>query len=80
MKPSITIDERGVLLHVTDKDGHGVAIPLEPTTVLELAGSLQLAAQKLKTPEGKRTLVHGLVDVFTKLAKGGDDDGSKGTD
>lgn len=80
LKPSITIDERGVLLHVTDKDGHGVAIPLEPTTVLELAGSLQLAAQKLRTPDGKRTLVRGLVDVFAKLAKGGDDDGSNGTD
>jgi hypothetical protein len=73
---SISIDERGVLLHVTDSEGHGIAIKLEPSTVLELAGSLQLAAAKLKTPEGKRTLLRSAVDLFSKLAGG--DDGEKG--
>jgi len=72
VKPAISIDERGVLLHLTDAEGHGYAIPLKPETVLELAGTLQLAADKLKTPEGKRTLVRGALELITKLAGGKD--------
>ncbi len=74
MKPSISIDERGVLLHVTDAEGHGIAIPLEPSTVLELAGALQLAAKELKTPQGKRVVMRAAWDLLTKLATGGGDD------
>jgi len=70
-KPSITIDERGVLLHVTDSEGNGIAIPLEPGTVLELAAGFDRARASLKTPEGRKALWHGLANIVSELAKKG---------
>lgn len=68
MKPSLTIDERGAILHVTTDAGEGVAIPLEPATVLELAAGFERARATLKTPEGRSSLVRGLGRLLLELA------------
>lgn len=44
MKPSVTIDERGVVLHVTNDAGDGVAVPLSGETIREIV----VAAGRLK--------------------------------
>jgi hypothetical protein len=69
VKPSITIDERGVLLHVTDSDGNGVAVPLEPSTVLELSAALDRARTNLRTPKGRGVLLRGLAALAAEIAK-----------
>ena len=70
MKPSVTIDERGVILHVTTDAGEGVAIPLEPATVLELAAGFEAAKARLKTPAGRWQLAKGIASLFGDLGKG----------
>jgi hypothetical protein len=69
MKPSLTIDERGPILHVTTDAGEGVAIPLEPKTVLELAAGLERARAALKTGKGWSMLLRGLGRVLIDLAE-----------
>ena len=69
MKPTVTIDERGVLLHVTDAAGNGYAIPLEPATVIEMAAALSRAKAALKTPEGRSVLVSALGGLLRELTK-----------
>jgi hypothetical protein len=64
VKPSITVDERGVLLHVIGKDGEGVAIPLDPGTIIEMWGALGRA---LKTPNGRTTFLRGLGRILGEL-------------
>jgi hypothetical protein len=74
VKPSITVDERGVLLHITTAEGNGVAIPLDPATALEMWGKLSLA---LKSPDGRSTLLRGLGRLLAELAQGkGKSDGA----
>jgi hypothetical protein len=70
VKPSVTIDARGVLLHVTTQAGESVSIPLEPATVIELAAALERARASLKTPEGRSTLLRGLGRILSDLAAG----------
>lgn len=73
MKPSLTIDERGVLLHVTTEQGEGIAIPLDPK---ELAATTTAALERVLTPEGKRRLLRGLGRLFLELTMPGESDGS----
>lgn len=77
MKPSLTVDERGLILHVTTEDGEGVAVPLNAQTV----GEAVKAAERVLTPEGKRRLVRGfarlLLEVIGDENQGGNDDGKK---
>lgn len=68
MKPSLTIDDRGALLHVTLGDDQTVSIPLEPATVREVSTVLARARDSLKTPEGRSTLVRGLGRILAELA------------
>lgn len=70
MKPSITIDERGVLLHVTTDAGEGVAVKLEPSTVLELMAGLERARGALKTTAGWSTLLRGAGRLLLELSEG----------
>lgn len=69
MKPSVTIDERGVLLHVTTSAGEGIAIPLEPKTVIELAAGLERARGALKTSAGWSALLRGAGKILFDLAE-----------
>lgn len=69
MKPSVTVDERGVILHVTDSDGKGVAVPLSGETLTEIAAKWNQAKATLITPEGKRKFVRGLVELVLELTK-----------
>ena len=71
--PRITIDERGVMLHMTTSAGEGVSVALEPETVFRLLESLQHAASELKTPEGKQLLRGALVSLWHGLTRGKDD-------
>lgn len=51
MKPSISIDERGVLLHMTDQEGKGFAVPLNTESLTELAAQAAAALERVKAPE-----------------------------
>lgn len=64
MKPSLTVDERGVLLHVTTEQGEGIAIPLNPN---ELAAATATMLENVLSPEGKRRLMRGLGKLFLEL-------------
>jgi hypothetical protein len=75
MKPSVTVDERGVILHVTNDAGEGVAVPLNAELVTEATN----AAARLLSPEGKRALARGLGRLFLELLQEPEkkDDGKK---
>lgn len=51
MKPSISVDERGVLLHMTDEAGKGFAIALNTETLTELGAQVAMALERVKAPE-----------------------------
>lgn len=79
-KPSITVDDRGVLLHVLGPDGEGFAVPLDSSTVLEMSAALTRAAAALKTTEGRSTLLRGVGRLLRELAEPKEttnDDGGK---
>lgn len=71
MKPSVTVDERGVLLHVTNGAGEGIAVPINA----ELVGDVTKAAARLLTPEGKSAALRVVGRVLLELLK--EDDGKK---
>lgn len=56
MKPSITIDERGVILHVTNAAGEGVAVALNKETLGELVAQGTIALEALQSPGTRGTL------------------------
>jgi hypothetical protein len=60
LKPSITIDERGVLLHMTDASGEGIAIALNGETLAELVAQGTVALERLKSPEARGPLLWSL--------------------
>ncbi len=68
-KPSITVDERGVILHLTNDAGEGFAVELSPSTIVEMGAQLAKAKAALVTPEGKRTIVKALGSLFQELVK-----------
>lgn len=81
MKPSITVDERGIILHLLNDAGEGVAVPLNASTVADSQAALARAKEKLKTPEGKSQVAKALGSLFWQLvgeSKG--EDGSAKTD
>jgi len=65
MKPTLTLDERGLILHVTTEAGEGVAVPLKPETFAEVSKGVE----RLLSPEGKRRLLRGLGQLFLELTK-----------
>ena len=60
MKPSITIDERGAILHMTDSAGEGVAVPLNAETLTQLVAQGTLALERLKSPETRGQMLASL--------------------
>jgi hypothetical protein len=83
MKPSITFDERGFVLHVTNEAGERLAIPLDMETAAQLALQLANVKAALGTPEGRRVVAKGLGGLFWKLAattKGKKEDGTPETE
>lgn len=75
-QPRITVDERGVLLHMTTSSGEAVSVALEPATVFRLLEVLQGAALELKTPAGQQLVKQALRTLWTGLTKGSGDDGA----
>jgi hypothetical protein len=67
MKPTITVDERGIILHVTNEAGEGFAVPLSAETVAQLGLQLARAKAKLMTPEGKSQVAKALGSLFWQL-------------
>jgi len=51
VKPSVSIDERGVLLHLTDPDGKGFSVALNAERLTELSAQLAFALERIKGPE-----------------------------
>jgi hypothetical protein len=78
-KPSITVDERGVLLHVPMADGRIFSIALEPATVAEMIAALTRAGVALKTPQGRSVVAKKLGEAFIQLLQSADEknDGPK---
>lgn len=60
MKPSITIDERGVILHMTDDAGAGVAVALNAETLGELVAQGTVALERLQSPETRGQVLWNL--------------------
>ena len=67
--PRITVDERGVLLHMTTSAGEVISVPLEPETVFRLLDALQRAALELKTPAGKQLLKTAALSLWNGLTQ-----------
>ena len=76
MKPSISIDERGVILHVTGEDGNGVAVPLNQEALEQLGLQCASALEAFRGPgKGKawwrlaRAVATALADIGEKAGK-----------
>lgn len=78
MKPSIIVDERGVVLQVTNDAGEAVSVPLDSATITQMGQQLARAKAALMTPEGKRTVTKALGALFWELV-GSDEDGTPKT-
>jgi hypothetical protein len=75
LKPTITIDERGAILHVTDPEGHGFAVPLNAETLNELGAQLAVALERVKAPETRGPFLWNLARAVVRElvpAKGSD--------
>lgn len=74
MKPSISIDdERGAVLHVTDDDGHGVAVPLNRESLERLGVQCAAALEAFQGPgKGKAwwRVARAVVRTLGDLADG----------
>lgn len=60
MKPSISIDERGILLHMTDAEGQGIAVALNAETLAELVAQGSAALERIKSPETRGEVLWNL--------------------
>lgn len=78
-KPSVTIDERGILLHLVDGNGKGVAIPLEPATLVQLSAAVTRAVAEIKTPRGRSLLVSAAGALFRQLTEPAKEERESGT-
>lgn len=82
MKPSISIDERGVLLHLTDPQGHGFAVALNNETLSELGAQIAVALEQVKAPETRGPFLWNLARAVVRevlTAKGKTDATGDGT-
>jgi len=63
-RPRVTIDGRGVVVHLVDSDGRGIDVPLAevPARVARVAGAL-------KTTEGRSTFLRGVARLLGTLAE-----------
>lgn len=76
MKPTISVDERGVLLHMVDDDGHGYAVALNEQTLTELGGQITAALEKLQAPERRGQVLWRIGRAIVRELMRKDDDGS----
>lgn len=67
MKPGVSIDERGVLLHVTTEDGETVSVPLDASTLVELSAGLERARARLLDRAGRKQLLRQLGKLVWEL-------------
>ena len=73
MKPSISIGERGAVLHVTDNEGHGVAVPLNRESLERLGVQAATALEAFRGPnKGKAwwRLVRAVATTIGDMADG----------
>jgi hypothetical protein len=63
VKPSLTVDERGFVVHFTNDAGEGVALPL----TAEMVGGVVAGVQRCLTPEGKTRVLRGLGALVLEL-------------
>jgi hypothetical protein len=76
MKPTITIDERGVLLHLVDDAGKGFAVALNAETLSELGAQVAVALEKLREPEQRSSFLWNVARaVVRELGVGKGKDG-----
>lgn len=63
-RPRVTVDGRGVVVHLVDSEGRAVDVPLAevPARVARVAG-------ELKTKEGRSTFLRGVVRLLGSLAE-----------
>ncbi len=66
MKPSITIDERGAILHMTNDAGEGVAVALNAETLAELVTQGTAALKRLQSPETRGQVLSNLVRAVVR--------------
>jgi hypothetical protein len=77
-QPKVTIDGRGVVVHLTDSNGRGVEVPLT-----EVPAAVARAAAALKSSEGRSTFLRGVGRLLASLAEpkgdnaNGSDNGGK---
>lgn len=69
MKPSVTIDERGVVLHVTNAAGEGVAVPLSMQTISEIVLASGRLKSRLQTSEGQGEAFKQFAKLLLELSK-----------
>jgi hypothetical protein len=65
LKPTLTVDERGLIVHFTNSEGEGVAIPL----TREACAEAVLMANRVLSPNGKRRLLAGLMDLIVQITE-----------
>lgn len=70
MKPSITVDERGAVLHMTNDAGEGVAVPLNAETLGEIVTQGAAALERLKSPETRRPLLWNIAKAVVRELAG----------
>lgn len=66
-KPSISIDERGILLHLTNAAGEGIAVPIDPEGLALLAEQAGKALLTLKTDKGRELVKDALRTLWKGL-------------
>lgn len=69
MKPSVTIDERGVVLHVTNDAGEGVSVPLSSQTIREIVAAAGRVQVRLLSPELRGATLKKFGEFLLDLSK-----------
>jgi hypothetical protein len=64
VKPQITVDDRGVLLHVSDSQGETISVPMDPERI---ADGVKIAFHAAKSEKGKRLILRALGKLVRDL-------------
>jgi hypothetical protein len=64
--PLITVDERGIIVHLVDSEGHGVAVPLNGESLAALAGQCALALEKIKSADTRGGFLWGVARAVVR--------------
>lgn len=79
MKPTVTVDERGVTLHLVDETGHGYAVPLNQEMLTELGAQCAAALERLQSP-GRGRLLWRLGRAVVRELMKPEEDGKRSTE